>query len=55
VQRLEEVRLAGAVRPDDENEPRREVEVECDVRPKVAERDVIDERGQPARRIGMIR
>jgi hypothetical protein len=35
VQRLEQVRLAGAVRPNDENQSRLEVEVETRVRPDV--------------------
>jgi hypothetical protein len=35
VQRLEQVRLADAVRADDENDPRRELELERRVRPKV--------------------
>ena len=53
VQRLEEVRLAGAVRPRDENEPRLERELEPGIRPEVAERDLGDD--QPASLIGMIR
>ena len=53
VQRLEQVRLAGAVRPDDEHEPRLEVEVEPGVRAEVAERDVRDDQpGRPSRRAG---
>ena len=39
VQRLEQVRLAGAVRPDDQDEPRLEVEFEPRVRPDVAQGD----------------
>jgi hypothetical protein len=53
VQRLEQVRLADAVPPDDEDDPLGEVEVERRVRPVLAERYVLDD--QPARRIGMIR
>jgi hypothetical protein len=53
VQRLEQVRLAGAVPADDEDDARDEVEVERRVRPVLAERYAIDD--QPARRIGMIR
>jgi hypothetical protein len=53
VQRLEQVRLPDAVRPDDEHEPWLEIEVERRVRPVPAERYVLDD--QPARRIGMIR
>jgi hypothetical protein len=53
VQRLEQVRLPDAVRPDDEHEPWLEIEVERQVRPVPAERYVLDD--QPARRIGMIR
>ena len=53
VQRLEQVRLAGAVRPGDEDEPRLERELEPGVRPEVAERDLGDD--QPASLIGMIR
>ncbi len=53
VQRLEQVRLAGAVRARHEHEARFEGEVERRVGAKVAERDPGDD--QPARRIGMIR
>jgi hypothetical protein len=52
VQRLEQVRLADAVRPDREDDPARERQVERCVRPVLAERQLVD---QPARRIGMIR
>jgi hypothetical protein len=52
MQRLEQVRLAGAVRPDRENDPVRERQVERRVRPVLTERQLVD---QPARRIGMIR
>jgi len=44
VQRLEQVRLPGAVRADREDEAGREVEVERRVRPEVAQCDVGDER-----------
>jgi hypothetical protein len=37
VQRLEQVRLADAVGADDEDDPRRERELERRVRPKVPE------------------
>src|SRR5439155_1679522 len=47
VQRLEQVRLAGAVRPDDEHQSRLEVEVEASVRPDVAQRNRADD--QPGR------
>jgi hypothetical protein len=53
VQRLEQVRLAGAVRADDEDEPRLEAELEGVVRAKARERDPRDD--QPASLIGMIR
>jgi hypothetical protein len=53
VQRLEQVRLAGAVRARDEDEPGLERELEPFVRAKVAERDALDD--QPANLIGMIR
>jgi hypothetical protein len=43
VQRLQQVRLADAVRPDRENEARAQPELEPLVRPKVAERDVLDD------------
>jgi hypothetical protein len=51
--RLQQVRLAGAVLADDEHDSLGEVEVERGVRPVVPERDVADD--QPASRIGMIR
>ena len=53
VQRLEQVRLAGAVSTDHEDDPLREVEVERRVRPVLTERYVIAD--QPASLIGMIR
>src|SRR5438105_1949968 len=53
VQRLEQVRLACAVRPRREDEPRPERELEPLVRPEAAERDRLDD--QPGRRIGMTR
>jgi hypothetical protein len=43
VQRLEQVRLAGAVRPRDEQQPGLERELEACVRPKVAQRNVGDD------------
>jgi hypothetical protein len=52
VQRLEQVRLADAVRPDRQDDPVRERQVERRVRPVLAERELVD---QPASRIGMIR
>jgi hypothetical protein len=51
--RLEQVRLADAVRAGHQDEPRRKVELEPGVGAKVAKRDVADD--QPASRIGMIR
>src|SRR5205807_5499325 len=53
VQRPEQVRLAGAVRTDEEDEPVRQPQLQPRIRAKVGERDRIDD--QPARRIGMIR
>jgi hypothetical protein len=53
VQRLEEVRLAGAVRPDGENEPGSQLELESLVGAEVSEPDVLDD--QPGSRIGMIK
>jgi hypothetical protein len=52
VQRLEQVRLADAVRPDGKDDAVGERQVEGRVRAVLAERQVLD---QPARRIGMIR
>jgi hypothetical protein len=43
VQRLEQVRLPGTVRTDDEHQTRLEVEVKARVRPDVAERDRVDD------------
>jgi len=42
MQRLEQVRLAGAVRADDQNDPRLQLQVERGVRPVPAEADVPD-------------
>src|SRR5207244_4519605 len=53
VQRLEQVRLAGAVRADGQDETWLEVELETRVRAVVAKRDRGDD--QPASRMGMIR
>src|SRR5581483_12142266 len=53
VQRLEEVRLADAVRADRENEAGREGELEPLVRPEGRQLDRGDD--QPGRRIGMTR
>ena len=53
VERLEEVRLPGAVCARHENEPRLELELEPGIRPEVAKRDSGDD--QPASLIGMIR
>jgi hypothetical protein len=53
MQRLEQVRLPGAVPADDQDDAGREREVERRVRAVLAERDAVDD--QPARRIGMIR
>jgi hypothetical protein len=53
VQRLEEVRLHGAVRADDDHEPGAERKVEGGVRAKAPERCPRDD--QPASLIGMIR
>jgi hypothetical protein len=53
VQGLEQVRLAGAVLADDEDEARLQGQVEGGVRAVVPERDLLDD--QPARRMGMIR
>jgi len=39
VQRLEQVRLAGAVRTDDENQAAAELELQRLVRPEVSERE----------------
>ena len=53
MQRLEQVRLPGAVPARDEDEPRLETELEPRVGAVVAERDLPDD--QPASLIGMIR
>jgi hypothetical protein len=42
VQRLEQIRLAGAVRPDDQDDAGLEVQVERGVRPVPAKTDVLD-------------
>jgi len=43
VERLEQVRLADAVRADGEDETGAQVELQPLVRPEVAERDVLDD------------
>jgi len=43
VERLEQVRLADAVRPDREDEPGPQLQLQPLVRPEVAERDVLDD------------
>ena len=53
VQRLEQVRLAGAVLTDREHDPRLQIQLERGVGAIVAERERPND--QPARRIGMIR
>src|SRR5581483_6061716 len=53
VKRLEQVRLAGAVRADGQDETRTQRQLEARVRAEVRERDRGDD--QPASRIGMIR
>jgi hypothetical protein len=53
VERLQQVRLAGAVATDDEHEPGLEAQVERSVRAEAPERGVRDD--QPASLIGMIR
>jgi hypothetical protein len=53
VERLEEVRLAGPVLADHEDDSGCQREVEGRIRAEVSERDVGDD--QPASRIGMIR
>ena len=58
VQRLEQVRLAGAVRADDEHEAGLELELEPRVRAEVPKRDSVDDQTVtvlPGSRIGMIR
>jgi hypothetical protein len=52
VERLEQIRLAGTVRADDQNDPVGERQVERRVRAVLTERQTVD---QPARRIGMIK
>jgi hypothetical protein len=51
--RLEQIRLADAVRPSHEHDPRNEPQLQLGVGAKVSERDVRDD--QPASLIGMIR
>lgn len=51
--RLEQVRLAGAVVPDDEDEAGRQVELGGGVGTVLVEGEATDD--QPASRIGMIR
>jgi hypothetical protein len=53
VKRLEQVRLAGPVRPDGKDQTGRQLEIQSGVRAEVAERDLRDD--QPASLIGMIR
>jgi hypothetical protein len=43
MQRLQQVRLSRAVRPDDEYETAFELEIEPRVRPDVAQRDRVDD------------
>ena len=50
VQRLEQVRLAGAVRADDEDDPRLQAELEPGVRAEVAQRDRRDDQTRLSRR-----
>jgi hypothetical protein len=45
VKRLEQVRLAGAVRPGDENDTGLEVDLEACVRAEVAKRDLARNQG----------
>jgi hypothetical protein len=52
VEGLEQIRLAGTVRADDQNDPVGERQVERRVRAVLTERQAVD---QPARRIGMIK
>jgi hypothetical protein len=53
MKRLEQVRLADAVRADDEHDARRKREIELGVRAVLPERQSLD--NQPASLIGMIR
>jgi hypothetical protein len=58
VERLEEVRLPGSVRPRDQDEPRLQCELEPFVAAEVSERDLADDQAlllYPASLIGMIR
>jgi hypothetical protein len=43
VQRLEEVRLPGSVRPDDERQPWLQLELEPRVRAEIPKRDAVDD------------
>jgi hypothetical protein len=43
MERLEQVRLAGAVRPDGEHQTRLEFKLESRIRPDVAKRDRADD------------
>jgi hypothetical protein len=43
VERLEQIRLTGAVRPDGEYKPGQEIEFESLVRAEVGEPDVLDD------------
>jgi hypothetical protein len=53
VERFEQVRLAGTIRPGDQHQPRLERELEALVRPVAPQRDLGDD--QPGSLIGMIR
>ena len=53
VERLEQIRLAGAVRAVEKHDPGLQAQLERGVRTEVAKRDVADD--QPASRMGMIR
>ena len=53
VERLEQIRLPGAVRPVQQDDPRLEGQLERGVRAKVTKGDLVDD--QPASRMGMIR
>ena len=43
VQRLEQIRLAGPVRPDDKYEARLQLELEPSVRAEISQRDLVDD------------
>jgi hypothetical protein len=49
VERLEQVRLAGTVRTDDEDQSRFEFEIEARVGANVAERNLVDDQISPAK------